>query len=222
MKLKTIIAAGALSGLGILGFLMWRSRSAGSFSSSVSPLSESMKKQMTGISWHTDCPVSLDDLVLVRVSYFTLEGRVETGELIVHKNQSSSVVSIFRNIFNQKFPIENMKRIVLYDGSDPKSMAANNTAAFRCSTRERDRFTSRGTWSEHARGEAVDINPLYNPYVKGSTIQPPGAAEYVDRNQTHPYMVTPGVIDAFEEQGWKWGGDWKSAKDYQHFSKGGR
>ncbi|MFM1879235.1 MAG: D-alanyl-D-alanine carboxypeptidase, partial [Bacteroidota bacterium] len=29
------------------------------------------------------------------------------------------------------------------------------------------------------------------------------------------------VIRIFNQIGWKWGGNWKSAKDYQHFSQDG-
>jgi hypothetical protein len=30
------------------------------------------------------------------------------------------------------------------------------------------------------------------------------------------------VVKAFAKRGWKWGGNWKSLKDYQHFSKSGK
>ena len=30
------------------------------------------------------------------------------------------------------------------------------------------------------------------------------------------------VVSAFASIGWEWGGDWRSLKDYQHFSLTGR
>lgn len=30
------------------------------------------------------------------------------------------------------------------------------------------------------------------------------------------------VVQAFERQGWGWGGYWSSGQDYQHFSVSGR
>ena len=220
MKTKTIIAIGAVSALGFLGFMILRSKRG--FSSSIEPIPSWMRDQMRGVSWHAECPVSLDDLVLLKVRHWTPSGTVAQGELIINKNNALQIANVFRNLYAQKFPVERMDRIVKYNGDDPTSMAANNTAGFRCSTRERTKFHERGTWSEHAHGQGIDINPLYNPYVKGERIEPPGGAPYADRSVTHAQMVTPSVVQAFAQEGWKWGGDWRSAKDYQHFSVGGR
>jgi hypothetical protein len=37
-------------------------------------------------------------------------------------------------------------------------------------------------------------------------------------------MIQPGgpVVRAFASIGWAWGGDWRTLKDYQHFSLTGR
>jgi hypothetical protein len=37
-------------------------------------------------------------------------------------------------------------------------------------------------------------------------------------------MACPGnvLVRAFAAVGWSWGGDWRGAKDYQHFSASGR
>ena len=220
MKRKTLVLIGALSGLGVIGFLVLRSRKQ--FTYKIEPIPESMKSDMKGVSWHSECPVSLEELVLVKADYLTLSGLPAKGELIVNKSQAEKVVAALKELYEMRFPLERMDRIIKYDGEDPKSMAANNTSAFRCSPLERERFHSRGTWSEHASGDAIDINPLYNPYVKGDVVQPPEGRPYVDRSKSHPYMVTPSVVSAFAKQGWKWGGDWKSLKDWQHFSAGGR
>ena len=74
-------------------------------------------------------------------------------------------------------------------------------------------------------GMAIDINPLYNPYYKFhrgvETIKPEEGEPYVDRMWEFPYMIDKDDIcyDLFMERGFKWGGDWRSLKDYQHFEK---
>ena len=77
-----------------------------------------------------------------------------------------------------------------------------------------------GVWSNHAFGAAIDVNPLYNPYVSGDFVDPAAAAAYVDRADIRPGMIADGdaAVVAFAEAGWIWGGHWAGAKDYQHFS----
>ncbi len=79
-------------------------------------------------------------------------------------------------------------------------------------------------WSEHAYGTALDLNPVQNPYVTSSTVLPPAGRSYLDRSNDRPGMVVRGdvVVRSFAAQGWEWGGDWSSLKDYQHFSASGR
>jgi hypothetical protein len=92
------------------------------------------------------------------------------------------------------------------------------TRRFKC------RFVS-GTrhWSQHAYGLALDLNPVENPYVHGGLVEPPAGRRYLDRSRRRPGMVVPGdvVVRAFASIGWRWGGYWTSAKDYQHFSATG-
>ena len=106
-----------------------------------------------------------------------------------------------------------------FGGSDDASMAANNTSAFNCR-----KATGGTSWSEHSYGRAIDVNPVQNPYVKGSLVLPQSGSAYVDRSRTIPGMIRAGdaVVRAFAAQGWAWGGTWTSLKDYQHFSTTGR
>ena len=70
-----------------------------------------------------------------------------------------------------------------------------------------------GTWSEHAYGEAVDLNPVENPYVGCGPATP--RLPYLDRSRLRPGMVTPAVVEAFRSIGWGWGGAWTgSTRDY--------
>jgi hypothetical protein len=96
-------------------------------------------------------------------------------------------------------------------------MAADNTSGFNC------RFAvSPGPpqWSVHAFGEAIDVNPVENPYLEGGAVQPPAGAAYLTRSLVRPGMAMPGgqLVEAFAAVGWAWGGRWSAAPDYQHFS----
>ena len=99
-------------------------------------------------------------------------------------------------------------------------MAADNTSAFNCR-----KAVAAGTpsWSEHAYGEAIDVNPVENPYVFGGKVLPPAGSAHLDRSTEKPgYAVAGGVlVKAFAAAGWKWGGARKSNPDYQHFSTSG-
>ena len=108
-------------------------------------------------------------------------------------------------------------------------MAANNTSAFNC------RLVTKGTTlSVHGEGQAIDINPVQNPYVTKTTTLPPAGKSFDEDSERKASSVV-GIIrngddvhKAFvglKKDGgieWRWGGDWTDKKDYQHFSKNGK
>ena len=103
---------------------------------------------------------------------------------------------------------------------DEASMSDNNSSAFNF------RFISHTTKiSKHGMGMAVDINTLYNPYVKTVdgelSIEPANAADYVDRSKDFSHKIDHDDLcyKLFTEHGFEWGGDWTHSKDYQHFEK---
>ncbi len=174
---------------------------------------------MTGSSWRPGCPVGLDDLRLLELSYWDLDGVTRTGRLVVHRQQADAVLGAFRRLFEARFPIERMELVDAFGADDDASMAANNTSAFNCRT-----VSGTSSWSEHAYGHAVDVNPRFNPWVTAGGVDPPNGAEFVDRSQQRPGMIHEGdiVVQAFAAIGWTWGGTFSQAKDYQHFSATGR
>jgi hypothetical protein len=169
-------------------------------------------------SWRPGCPVAPGDLRILSLSHWNYAGSVSTGKLVVAAGLANQVVDIFRDLYEAGFPIERMELVDKYDGDDNLSMAANNTSAFNCRL-----VTGGSTYSEHSYGRAIDINPLVNPYVKGSTVLPPAGSAYVDRSLDAPGMIHANdeVVQAFAARGWIWGGTWSSLKDYQHFSTTG-
>lgn len=156
---------------------------------------------------------------LLTVPYWGFDGASRTGELVVHRDVAAEVESVFRALYEARFPIERMELVDVYGGNDDASMTANNTSAFNCRP-----ITGGGRWSQHSYGRAIDINPLQNPYVyrDGSVIDP-AAAPYTDRSRQDPGMIHAGdvVVNAFAGIGWSWGGNFTSTKDYQHFSESG-
>jgi hypothetical protein len=190
------------------------------FSGEIRELDGAMRKRMIGVSWRPSCPVSLDDLRLLDVDHWDVDRQVRRGEMVVHADHAGAMFEVFRELFEAHFPIERMQLIDDFDGSDDASMAANNTSGFNCRT-----VTAGQAWSQHAYGLAIDINPVQNPYVgAGGEVHPPAGRAHVDRSQHVEGMIHPegSVVRAFERAGWSWGGDWRSFKDYHHFSATGR
>ena len=192
---------------------------AAAFESRVSPLSEDERAAMTGVTWREGCPVSLDDLSSVEVSHWGLDGALHTGRLVVASEQAESIVAVFERLYAARFPVQSVRPAREFGGDDDAMMRVNNTSAFNC------RPVAGGTrFSDHSFGHALDLNPLTNPYVRGSRVDPPQGRAYIDRDPAVPGIVVDGgpAVAAFASIGWKWGGHWRSARDYQHFSATGR
>jgi D-alanyl-D-alanine carboxypeptidase-like protein len=170
-------------------------------------------------SYRAGCPVGPSQLRLLRLSYWGFDGKTRVGTLVVRDRAAADVVTVFRKLYAARFPIRRLRKVDAYRGSDDASMAADNTSAFNC------RFVS-GTrrWSQHAYGEAIDVNPVENPYLQGSRVSPPAGRRYLDRSRFRRGMAVEGgvLVRAFESVGWKWGGRWSGSRDYQHFSTTGR
>ncbi len=178
-----------------------------------------IKDRITPTSWRPGCPVPRRRLRLIRAAHVSFRGGAETGRLIVHATQVDEIKTVLRRLYNQRFPIRRMHLIDRYDGSDRRSMDADNTSAFNCRV-----VAGTTRWSEHAYGRAIDINPVENPYVNGTHVSPEAGRPYADRSRRAKGMIHRGdvVYRAFRRQGWRWGGDWNPIKDYQHFSANGR
>ena len=167
-------------------------------------------------SYRAGCPVGSPQLRTIEVSYWDFAVRPQVGRIVVARRVAPDIVSVFRHLWSARFPIRRLQPVSAYRGSDDASMAADNTSGFNC------RFVGGTTrWSMHAYGEAIDVNPVENPYVQGSRYSPPAGRPYIVRSPYRPGMaVTGGVlVRAFASVGWKWGA---SFGDYQHFSTTGR
>jgi len=180
-----------------------------------------LRRRMTGRSWHRGCPVPLAQLRLIELRHWGFNRDVHGGELIVHEDAVNDVTKAMRSLFSHRFPIRRMRLVDAYGANDRRSMRADNTSAFNC------RFIAGqpGTWSQHAFGRAIDVNPVENPYVTdGGFVSPRAGRRFADRSRDAKGMIHGGdrVVGAFRRVGWEWGGNWHGIRDYQHFSANGR
>lgn len=188
----------------------------------VDTLSDDVFNRMKGKSYPEGCQLPRSELRLISVLHYDAEKRVQKGEMVCNKAIAHDLIDIFRQLYEARYPIERMTLIDDYDADDERSMAANNTSCF-CYRQ----VTGSKHLSKHALGLAVDINPLYNPYVKRSAdgkhdiVSPAAGAQYANRRKASPYKLEKQDLcyRLFLEHGFKWGGNWNSLKDYQHFER---
>ena len=187
----------------------------GEFAATIDPVPEEVAARST---WHEGCPVTLEDLRYVTVSFRGFDQRAHTGEMIVSVDYAEDVVGVFETLWDLRYPIEEMG-ITSADELDlPPTGDGNNTESFVCRP-----ATGGSSWSRHAYGRAIDVNPFHNPYHRGEVVLPELSSAYLDRDRRLPGMLAPGdpVVEAFAAIGWEWGGDWTTLRDYQHFSDNG-
>jgi hypothetical protein len=154
-------------------------------------------------AWHAGCPVAISDLRFVSLTYWGFDGRPHDGHLVVNRDAVRPVVRAMRSLYDVRFPIRRMVLVDRYGADDKRSMAADNTSAFNC------RLVEHSTsWSQHAYGRAIDINPLENPYIVGKQVLPPAGRAFMDRLLRRTGMIRAGdaVVRAFAAVGWRGAG----------------
>lgn len=173
--------------------------------------------RIQGKSYKDNCTVPLEELRYLSVAHYTGHGGVAQGEIICNVAIAEDLLDIFKNLYEAQYPIESIRLIDEFDADDIKSMQANNTSCFNFR-----KIAGSTKLSKHARGLAIDINPLYNPWVKGTAVSPEEGRPYMDRTKTNiPYKIDENDLcyKEFVKHGFEWGGSWNSLQDYQHFEK---
>jgi hypothetical protein len=171
--------------------------------------------------------IAWDELRYIPVLHYNAEGQELKGEMVVHRDIAADVADIFRQLHSQRYPIEHIQLSDTYACDDEQNMRANNTSAY---CHRNIQGTTR--LSKHAQGRAIDLNPLYNPTYRirrnaqgdsigYSHLQPSTAAPYVRRSDIFPYKLAPTdpAVRLFKQKGFRWGGDWRRKRDFQHFEK---
>ena len=182
-------------------------------------IDEKIFARIDGKSYKKNCPLPLDELRYLHVLHKNLSGETLEGELICNVKIARPLTEIFQKLFAANYPIEKIRLIDFYDADDELSMRDNNSSCFNFRYVS---FTNR--ISLHGYGLAVDINPLYNPYIKTvdgkKIIAPDNSAAFEDRAKNFPYKITEDDLccKLFAAHGFLWGGNcWDDEKDYQHF-----
>lgn len=181
-------------------------------------LTDEIFTRIYGKSYKEDCTIPREDLRYLTVTHYGFDGETHTGELVVNASIAEEILTIFRELYDVRYPIEKMHLIDDYDADDERSMADNNSSAFNFRT-----ISGTSKLSNHSRGLAIDINPLYNPYVHSNTgvqtCEPASAAAYIDRSAAfdHKIDTEDPCYKIFTSHGFSWGGSWTRSKDYQHF-----
>jgi hypothetical protein len=195
------------------------------FQASIQSLPGPVRAEVKRAAWHPGCPVPLSSLRLLSVSYRGFDGQTHAGQLVVNRLAAAPLALVFKQLYRLDFPIRHMSVADAYGPARSRPTDGDVSASFECrqavpSPCVGGRGT--GSWSEHAFGEAVDLNPLENPYVGCGQSRDPATRPYFNRSRHRAGMVTAAVVHAFRSIGWGWGGSWTgSTKDYMHFSASG-
>jgi D-alanyl-D-alanine carboxypeptidase len=195
------------------------------FHTSIQPLPPPLRAQLNGTYWHAGCPVPLSGLRLLTVTHWDFDGKARTGQIVVNERFAVPLSQVFRRLYELRFPIRHMRFNDAYGPSRSRPADGDVTASFECRQAVPSPCTGgsgTGTWSMHAYGLAVDLNPVENPYVGCGMTRDASSRRYLNRSRHLPGMVTLAVVRAFKSIGWSWGGAWSGAtKDYMHFSSTG-
>ena len=185
----------------------------------IEKISDRIFHRIEGKSYGKGCGIPREQLRYLKVLHYDFCGDVRMGELICNKAIASDLLDIFKNLYEMEDPLESIRLVDDFGADDGQSMSADNTSCFNW------RRASNGRLSKHAEGLAIDVNPLYNPFVyqrDGQTkVEPSCAKVYADRSADNPYYISKGDVlwSLFISHGFQWGGSWRSSKDYQHFEK---
>ena len=156
-RMMRLVSLSALSVISILVCAKSQPAFKGKFSSIPPRLQQQM--QMRGNSWHQGCPVSLNQLSYLTVSYWGFDNKSHIGHIIINKQLAAEVVQIFEELYQHHFSdrkICNFLRSIIVPHVMMILMVLSVIKILRINL----------NFSMHAYGIAIDISPVYNPYEK--------------------------------------------------------
>lgn len=127
-------------------------------------------------------------LVTITVPIKDENGVSGTMQLRVHKDLTKKFMGAFQDMYAMGFPV----RAEDTDTYNWRQMASGKNR------------------SHHSYGCVVDLNWNSNPMI--------GVTDGKYRPGVDPYSVTPQVVAIWKKYGFYWGGNWRSTKDYMHFT----
>ena len=185
----------------------------------VEDIPDDVWSRMQGKTYRPNPYVKRDDLRYLRLLHSDYDNKIHLGEMVCNKKIANVLIDIFRKLYEANYPIQQILLPDVYNADDETQMRANNTSCFCYRS-----ISNSNKLSAHARGMAVDLNTLYNPYYidrKNGTryVQPATARKYCDRTKSFRYKIDENDLayKLFRQHGFSWGGHWKRSKDFQHF-----
>jgi D-alanyl-D-alanine carboxypeptidase-like protein len=196
------------------------------FHSSIKPVPASVVKEMKAHGFlHSNCPVGVSSLRVLTVTTRGFDKRSHTSQAVVNAGAAPKLAAVFHQLYRLHFPIRHMQLRQMYGPASAIPKDNDVSGAFDCRQAVPSPCVGgngTGSWSMHAFGLAIDINPLENPYVGCGQSRDPATKPFFNRSRHRPGMVTGRVVRAFGSVGWGWGGSWAgNTKDYMHFSSSG-
>ena len=173
--------------------------------------------------------IKLEDLAYLKFLHYDYEDKVRVGEMIVNRRISDIVLTMLARLFEARYQIKSFKLVDNYFETDEddrnvvdtRSIADNNSYAFFYR-----KIYGTDRLSNHSSGYAIDINPRENPYLPFRNGKydysnlTPEEIEYLthrEEGKKHVIVHSDLVYQLFDQNGFEWGGDWPTTKDYQHF-----
>ena len=153
----------------------------------------------------------LKELTLINVLYRSTDDRIHRGQIMTNKAIEDEIKQMFRFMLDKEFVIAKVIPMVKYNWNDSLSMDDNNTSSF---------CYRNVSYSKHATGMAIDINPRFNPLRwknSDKPNQPNGATLDTTINGTL-YPSHP-VVKEFRRLGFRWGHTFSKYYDDHHFEK---
>lgn len=197
------------------------------FKGTIRPLSASERSALREHGfWRPGCPVALGRLRLLDVTHRDWRGRDVQGQVVVNARAAYRLRRVFRKLHALHFPIRHMRFGDVYTSRRRQPRDGDLSGSFECRQAVPSPCSGgsgTGTWSNHAYGLALDLNPRENPYVGCGMTYNRTTRRYMDRRIHRKGMITRRVVGAFASIGWEWGGSWSgNTKDWMHFSHNGR
>ncbi len=153
----------------------------------------------------------INQLQLIDVYYISTDGKIHRGQILTNESIAVEIGEIFEFMLDYGFVIEKAIPIVRYNWSDSLSMADNNSYSF---------CYRNISYSHHATGMAIDINPRFNP-LRWKHLDRPNIPEGAVLDTTINGTLYPGhpVVDEFRNKGFRWGHTFSKYYDDHHFEK---
>lgn len=131
-------------------------------------------------------------LTTVRVVMIDAKGKKTYRSLTIHKKLAKKVKAIFQEMADAGIAVRR-----------------SDTGSYNWR-----KMTTCNLQSHHSYGCVVDLNWGANPFVRlGGNAYNSGYRPGKD-----PYSITSKTVKIWAKYGFKWGGDWKTYKDYMHFT----